>query len=114
MPGAYIYRQEKLEIFMKKLITDSFMIGQIKERIRRMIPKLEKLDVKVELTSHEGYLATIKFRCLGREFIAKKTAPFYRESLERSMRAINSQIDKFRRQRLAHAAQRPHPYPTLF
>lgn len=98
---------------MKKFITDSFMIGQIKERIRRHLPKIEHLDVKVEMTGHDGYLATIRFRSLGREFVAKKTAPFYRESLERSLRAINTQIDKFRRQRLAHAAARPTPYPTI-
>ena len=98
---------------MKKLITDSFLIGQIKERIRRVVPKLEHLDVKVELNGQDEYLATIKFRSLGRDFVAKKTAPFYRESLERSLRAINSQVDRFRHQRFAHGASRPVPYPTL-
>ena len=98
---------------MKKMITDSFMIGQIKERIRRHLPKVERLDVKVELTNNQNYLTTIKFRSFGKEFVAKKTAPFYRESLERTLRAINSQIEKVRQKQFKRHIIRPEPYPTI-
>lgn len=98
---------------MNKTITDSFMIGQIKERIRRVAPKIERLDVKVQMDDRQGYLATIKFRSFGRDFIAKKAAPFYRESLEKCLRAINSQIDKARHKSQLHPLGRPDQYTTI-
>ena len=98
---------------MKKLITDSYMISQIKERIHRLLPKAERLNVKVEMTPKQGHMATIKFRSFGREFVAKKAAPFYRESLERTLRAINSQVDRVRSKQQRRSTPRPEPYPNI-
>ena len=98
---------------MKKLIKDSLMIEQTKERIRRILPQIEKLDVKIELNHTDGYLTTIKFRSLGKDFVAKKAAPFYRESLEKSLKAINSQVAKFRNKRFTHSTPRVEAYTTI-
>tara|TARA_R110000868_G_scaffold164359_17_gene396934 strand:- start:3843 stop:4139 length:297 start_codon:yes stop_codon:yes gene_type:complete len=98
---------------MKKLFTDSILIEQTKERIRRILPHIEKLDVKVEMNHTDGYLTTIKFHSLGKDFVAKKAAPFYRESLEKSLKAINSQVTKFRDRRFNHPNHRVETYTTI-
>ncbi len=96
---------------MKKQHKTSPLVDQAIDRIKTILPKVEDIDIKVENNKKVGgYLATIRFHSLGKEFIAKKSAPFYKESLERSLKAINSQISKFRSKRLTHATHRAESY----
>lgn len=98
---------------MNKIIQDSFLIEQTKERIRRILPHVERLNIKVEMNPKRGYLTTIRFSSLGKDFVAKKLAPFYRESLERGLNAINSQVNKFRHKHMSRSTSRPEIYTTI-
>ncbi len=97
---------------MKKQNKTSSLVEQAKDRIKTILPKVEDIEIKVENNKKiGGYLTTIRFHSLGKEFVAKKKAPFYRESLERTLKAINSQISRFRSKRLTHATHRAESYP---
>lgn len=98
---------------MKKSKKNASLIENTKDRIKTILPKVEDIEIKVENNKKAGgYLTTIRFRSLGKEFIAKKAAPFYKESLEKSIKAINSQITKFRSKRLDHAHHRADSYAS--
>lgn len=97
----------------KKNRKNASLIENTKDRIKTILPKVEDIEIKVENNAKAGgYLTTIRFRSLGKEFIAKKTAPFYKESLEKTIRAINSQITSFRSKRLGHPHHRVDSYAS--